>query len=381
MAAIDYFRRILETPDRAQELAASSRVVVGTMCNFVPEALILAVGAVPVRICSGDQETASEGERWAPRDSCPVCRSSIGRLVTRRDLLGGLDLLVVPTVCDAKRKLPQVVEAQVPVHVLAVPADKQADGVEEWWYAEVVRLQHRLEELTGTRLTRQALETAVRTLNARQRAFRELLQLQKAHPPRLSGLEMALVTNASFVADIVDWTKHVRALIAERTHREAGPDGPRLLITGAPIIYPDFQLLTALEEVGAHVVADVMCSGTDRLYIPIVLQEWTLPELLRAVAEISLLPTSCPCFTRSDDRLNRILDVILTHDVEGVVYRNLRLCTLFQFETLWVRAELEKAHIPMLELQMDYTSADTEQLLTRLQAFLEVVEAQRVRRG
>jgi len=32
----------------------------------------------------------------------------------------------------------------------------------------------------------------------------------------------------------------------------------------------------------------------------------------------------------------------------------------------------------MLELQMDYTAADAEQLSTRLQAFLEIVESRRV---
>ncbi len=375
MPAIEYFHRVLASPDRAQELAEGDRPVVGTMCNFVPEALILAAGAVPVRVCGGDHGAAGAAELLMPRDSCPVCRSSVGLLTARQGILQRLDLLVIPAVCDSKRKLPQVLGDQVPVHVMQVPADKQAEGAEAAWRDQVGQLARRLEGLTGKAITRRALAEAVQTLNARQQAFAELSELRRLHPPRVSGLEVAHVTNASFVADVEEWTREVRALAAERSAPAGGRDGPRVLVAGAPLIYPDFQLLEVIESAGAHVVADVMCSGTERLYVPIVPQEWSLPELLRAVAETALLPTTCPCFTRSEDCVSRILDLIETCQVEGVVWRNLRLCTLYQFEAQAVRAALEQADVPLLELQMDYTRGDAEPLATRLQAFLEVVGA------
>ncbi len=140
--------------------------------------------------------------------------------------------------------------------------------------------------------------------------------------------------------------------MAERGEAGSARPGPRLLVAGAPIIYPDLRLLEAIESAGAHVVADVMCSGAERLYVPIVPQEWTLSALLRAIAETALLPTTCPCFTRSDDHVNRVLDLIETYAVDGVVYRNLRLCTLFQFEAAAVRQALKAESVPMLELQM-----------------------------
>ena len=375
--ALDYFRRLLDTSQRADELAAGDRPVVGTMCNFVPEALILAAGAVPVRLCAGDHQAAGDAERLMPRDSCPVCRSSVGLLMARKGRFGRVDLLVIPAVCDSKRKLPELLAERLPVHVVQVPADKQADGAEAAWLAQVTRLSRRLEELTGKGLTRKPLEDAIRLLNARQQAFAELTELRKLHPPPISGLEMAIVTNSSFLADVACWTEHVHTLVAERRTSPGAHDGPRLLVTGAPLIHPDLQLLEAIESAGAHVVADLMCSGTERLYLPITPREWTLSEMLRAVAETALLPAACPCFTRSDDRINRLLDLAKTFAVDGVIYRNLRLCTLYQFETAIVRRPLEAEGLPMLDLQMDYTASDTEQLATRLQAFLEIVGARR----
>jgi benzoyl-CoA reductase/2-hydroxyglutaryl-CoA dehydratase subunit BcrC/BadD/HgdB len=380
MSSIDYFRHILQAPDRARELAAGERPVVGTMCNFVPEALVLAAGAVPVRICGGNHDAAREAEALVPRDSCPVGRSSVGLMQRREGVYQRLDLLVVPAVCDAKRKLPQVLDGRAPVHVMQVPVDKETDGAEAAWLDQVMRLAARLQELTGTPVTRTTLQAAIRTINSRQQAFSELLELRQSHPPGVSGLEMAQVTSASFIDDVERWTQRVRDLVSERGTPAEVPDGPRLLVTGAPIIHPDLQLLEAIEGAGAHVVADVMCSGAERLYMPIVPREWNLPEMLRAVAETALLPATCPCFTRADDRVSRILDLVETYSADGVIYRNLRLCTLFQFETAAVRSALEREDVPMLELQMDYTSGDTEQLLTRLQAFLEIMESRRATR-
>ena len=105
----------------------------------------------------------------------------------------------------------------------------------------------------------------------------------------------------------------------------------------------------------------------------LLLKEWNLPELMRAVAETALLPTPCPCFVRGEDRVNRILEFAEAYAVEGAIYHNLRLCTLFQFETPAVRDALREVGVPMLDLQTDYTAEDTEQLRTRVQAFLEML--------
>lgn len=375
MPAIEYFREILETLARSDELRTGSRPVVGTLCNFVPEALVIAAGAVPVRVCAGDHAAALQGEAVVPRDICPVCKSTVGTLRSPGGPHGRLDLLVVPAVCDAKKKLPQVLEGQCPVHVMELPVDKQGPGAERRWLEQVRFLAERLEKLTGQRITRQGLRGAIDFINQRQSAYRELLALRQEDPPRLSGLEALLLTNASFSDDVARWTQHARVLAAERRSAPAPARGPRLVVTGAPLIHPNLRLVELVESLGAHVVADDMCSGGERLYVPIIPQEWNLPEMLLAVAETALLPTTCPCFSRHDDRLARIGELVDAYSAQGVVYHNLRLCTLYQFEATAVRDSLAARSVPMLELQTDYTPEDTEQMHTRVQAFLEMLAA------
>jgi len=63
------------------------------------------------------------------------------------------------------------------------------------------------------------------------------------------------------------------------------------------------------------------------------------------------------------------------YSVDGVVYHSLRLCALYQFEATAVRDSLSSRSVPMLEIQSDYTPEDTEQMHTRVQAFLEMLAA------
>ncbi len=54
--AIEYFREIITTGRRQAEVEAFPGKVVGVYCNFVPEALLCALGALRVRLCSGKSE-------------------------------------------------------------------------------------------------------------------------------------------------------------------------------------------------------------------------------------------------------------------------------------------------------------------------------------
>ena len=59
MADIRYFKDILDSDRRAGELAAHEGPIVGTLCNFSPEEIIVAAGGVPLRLCGGDHESAA----------------------------------------------------------------------------------------------------------------------------------------------------------------------------------------------------------------------------------------------------------------------------------------------------------------------------------
>ena len=381
-ADVTYFRSVLEA-GRAAERTGSSRKVVGVFCNFVPEELIVAAGAIPVRLCAGSDEAANASEDIFPRDICPVSRASLGLL--RREAFGRLDLAVVPLVCDAKTKLAAAAAQFVPVHLMTVPRSKTDAGAEKLWSEQVQALKRRLENLTGSTIGWRELQQAIKLLDRRNLALRRLLELRRRDDPPLSGLDLLTIVGASFEDGPASWTEQVERLCAEleqtgpcHPERSEGSRRPRILLAGAPLIYPNFKLAEVIEQAGATIVADDLCSCTQRLYNRVVPEEWTVKAMMRALAEATLLPSICPCFADSADRLTRLLELVRGFRVDGVIHHTLRLCCLFDADSHQVHRALRERGIPFLNLHTDYSREDTAQLRTRVEAFLEVIAAGRM---
>lgn len=377
-AAMAAFDELMGPAGRADALSRERRPVVGTLCNFVPEALIVAAGAVPLRLDLGHALATDIGGRAVPADVCPEVKALVGAQIGRLPWFERADLVVVPTACDGKKKLARVLGEQRPVHVMELPQRRETRAASEQWQDQVRQLARAVARLPGAqRMRRTPLRRAIELLNRRTELARRLNRLRGADPPGLSGRDAFLVFHASFVADPAWWVDHAEALVAELEQREPdrGGAGVRLLLTGSPVLFPDYQLLHTIEQAGAVVVADEMCSGTQRLHNPVVLDESTVGGMLRAAAESTLLPCTCPCFVGSDRRIDRVLELCRESGARGVVHHTLRLCQLFDMELPRLTAALRERGLPLLNLDVDgFTSEGSATLRNRVEAFVEMID-------
>jgi benzoyl-CoA reductase/2-hydroxyglutaryl-CoA dehydratase subunit BcrC/BadD/HgdB len=60
-----------------------------------------------------------------------------------------------------------------------------------------------------------------------------------------------------------------------------------------------------------------------------------------------------------------------------VVYHILRLCQVFDYEFSKVYRVLEKKNIPILKAETEYSEEDAGQIKTRVEAFIEMIEAKK----
>lgn len=51
---------------------------IGTYCTMVPQELIYAAGAMPVKLCSGNYTAFMIGDDCVPRDACPLVKAVAG---------------------------------------------------------------------------------------------------------------------------------------------------------------------------------------------------------------------------------------------------------------------------------------------------------------
>lgn len=381
---LSYFRESVTARRAEAELVGFDGPVVGTCCNFVPEELVWAVGGRTIRLCGGSADWEAEGEKVMPRDVCPVAKSMAALPKMDPRLWGRLDLLVIPGSCDAKMKLADILRRHKAIHVMDVPAVKDSEPARRYWQAEVERLAARIEQLVGRKTTRHALGEAVRLSMRRESLLRALLDLRHGNDGRgalLTGEQFQFVAGASFADEPSRYTDRLAKLVAalleaqRAGYHAVGPGAPRVMLCGAPLIYPNFKLLNVIREAGAVVVADDSCAGTQRFYQHLAPRDWSRRELLKALADRALLASMCPCFASSDDRMSRIREMARISRADGIVYHQLRTCVLFAVESEILRHELAPAGLPLLVVDTDYSAGDTEQLRTRIAAFLEILAA------
>jgi benzoyl-CoA reductase/2-hydroxyglutaryl-CoA dehydratase subunit BcrC/BadD/HgdB len=381
LPALTYFEEVVAGDGRLAELRATSAPKVALFCNFAPEELVHAAGAVPVRVCAGFPGSIAAAEQVLPRDICPLVKSTFGLLTSGAEPVSLCDAAVVPLSCDPKTKLAQVLTDYLPTWVIDLPGRRDYVRDMPVWLSEIREFLRWLEKLTGKSVGRRQLRESIGLFRRRTEAFRALFNLRRRYPHLLSGRGAFLVTQASFTDDVARWTDQVWALLAELEGEGARqPEPPAgflpVLLTGAPVAWPNWKVANVIEEAGAWVVADTLCSGTHRLFDPVVVDEWTTSGMLRALALRYFSAPICPCFVQSADRMDRVIELSRDFHVRGVISHNLRLCQPTDMETTLLREVLKEEKIPLLVLQTDLGLEDVEQLKTRVEAFLEMtVEA------
>jgi benzoyl-CoA reductase/2-hydroxyglutaryl-CoA dehydratase subunit BcrC/BadD/HgdB len=72
-----------------------------------------------------------------------------------------------------------------------------------------------------------------------------------------------------------------------------------------------------------------------------------------------------------------MLNLVREHDVEGVVYHALRGCHLGLLESTRLELALRREGVPLLKVESEYDEGDVEQIRTRVEAFVEMIQARR----
>ena len=158
--ALGYFEEIVAGDQRTEELRALSAPKVAVFCNFAPEELIEAAGAVPLRVCAGFPSTITPAEEILPRDICPLVKSTFGMVTCGVEPVSLCDAAVLPLSCDPKTKLAQVLADYMPTWALDLPGRRDYVRDMPVWMSETKEFITWLQDLTGNTIRRRRLRDA-----------------------------------------------------------------------------------------------------------------------------------------------------------------------------------------------------------------------------
>ena len=347
----------------------------GWLCTYVPEEIIHAAGALPVRITGYSQEMELEdGNAYLYINNCSFSRSCLQMGI--RGEYDFLDGVVAGSTCDGARRLFDLWHHYLSTpfhHVLTVPR-KSTERAHDLYHSQVTQFKEHLEEFLGIPITDKALYQSIEVYNESRALLKRLYDLRKLNNPPISGAETMEVLNASFRMPKELFNEWLKSLLDElSTSGNAHKGRARLMVTGSVMNNPEF--IASIERLGGLVVTDELCSGTRYWSDPVVLDGDKTP--LQAISRRYLSNFPCARMFPSDERFNRIIELARDFKVEGVVSQIIRYCVPYAHDLPLITDRLKAQGIPTLALDVEYGTSGSGQIQTRVQAFLEMLEAKR----
>ena len=361
---------------KMKELKESGRRMVGTYCSFVPTELVEAAGGTTVSLCASSEEPIPAAEANLPRNLCPLIKASYGfALQDTCPYFYFSDFIVGETTCDGKKKMFELMNDIKDTFVMQLPSVRDEAAVDAW-EKEIVRFWKKLEDFYGITISEEDVKRAIELKNRERDVVLKFLELGKLNPAPISGYEMGTRLDAlGFNPDIEQRCR----IIEERTkevvkdweenHKGKPSKRPRILVTGCPNSGVREKTIRVIEELGADVVAFDCCNGTREKVEKV---DTTLP-VTRALAK-KYLNINCSVMSPNDSRMDYIAEMIDDYQVDGVLELVLQACHTYAIESYYVKKTATAKGVPYLKIETDYSTADSGQINTRLEAFLETLE-------
>jgi benzoyl-CoA reductase subunit C len=376
--ALDTLREVLSDPGAvARDWKALGKKVVGYRCIYVPEEIIWAAGMLPHPIY-GTPEPIVLADAYFQSCSCEFVRNIFDHALGGR--YSFLDHLVLANTCEFSRGLFALWETYIegiPVYMINNPLKLMEAGNHDYYRAELERFRDAMEQLSGTEVSDERLKDSIALHNETRSLLRELYDLRREDPPRITGEEAFDIVLATSLLPKDRAGPLLRRLLGEvQSRKKPQRSGPRLMVTGSIMDNP--MLIRLVEEQGGQVVVDDLCTTTKYFWHQVPNDEDPIEALYRFENGRPL----CTCTHPMGARLDHLQQLIEEFAVDGVVYFNLKYCHPLAYEAPIVKEVLKAKGLPCIILEVGHDMSGRGQLRTRLQAFVEMLEvAPRASRG
>lgn len=372
MLYIEKFNSAIPLPNSwIDDWRESGKKVFGYFCSYIPDELIYAADILPMRIRARSCSDTPMGDAYMCPTTCSYTRCCLE--LANRNQLNYLDGIVSSNSCDQIRRLYDNLRFKAPFpyqYFLNIPACVN-DITLDWFEHELSKFKGHLESNFGIKITNEKLKQTIKIYNESRTLLKDLYMLRKRDNPPISGTDVFNILLTGVTIPKEEFNQMLKKLLNELKEKEGISDyNRRIMVVGSLLDDPKF--INIIEDLGGLVVTDSLCHGS-RYFWDLVEEN---NEPIKALAKRYLTKVSCPRMTDGNaSRLNFILDLIKDFHIDGVILQRMKFCPFWWGEIFMLRRELKERDIPCLELEKEYILSGVGALRTRIQAFMEVIEA------
>lgn len=328
-------------------------------CAYTPLELLLAAGLEPVRFF-GNPVRIDDSDALLHPAICPYVRACLAEAMERK----GPHHAVFVNSCDGMRRLYDAWKDLFPddfVFLLDLPRNTGKAG-EQILAGEYRHLLAALCAFRGKEITRDDLIASCR---AREELRQSYLSLAEG----TSGA--ARIRLAQDFQSSPGSAMNGGAAGAPLSPAAQASPGVPVLLTGN-LLNPA-GLISLLEEAGARVTWADLCNGDRAFAAPTLAEGEDVEEVLYGLAAAYLERPPCARMLDAEKRYRILVENARSAGARGIVYASLKFCDSYLYEFPRARERLRREGIPVLRLESDYADGHAGQVLTRVEAFLEMI--------
>jgi bcr-type benzoyl-CoA reductase subunit C len=342
--------------------------VFGYFCSYTPVELIRAAGIHPVRLFGGTEDI-TQADTLVQSFVCPFVRG-----VLDTALKGGFDYLdgiVHAYTCDATCGLFGIWQRNIKTEFtyMFAPPYSLSEGALRYYVNELNKLKKALEEYVSAPISDESISRSIETHNRQRAALSRLYSVRAANPSPIAGSDVLDAVLCGAIMPPEEHSQMTEALIGEILRPVGcGQDAHRVFISGSEL--HDSEILRVIEEAGATIVGDDLCTGARGFSGLVEGDGGPLERLARRYLGRVPCPSRLP-FRR---RLEFILERMRESRAQAVIFIIQKFCDPHLAEHPLLSDVLKGAGIPNMVIETEHrVGANREQIRTRVQGFLEML--------
>ncbi|MBN2027886.1 MAG: 2-hydroxyacyl-CoA dehydratase [Actinobacteria bacterium] len=326
---------------------------VAWFCTYTPLEILDASGLTPVRHF-GDPGSLESADSFLHPAICPYVRACLAAAIAG----GGPHHAVFVNSCDGMRRLYDAWSDRFRddfVYLVDLPRNPGA-GSERLLAREYKRLMRELSHSWGREITTGGLLEASHAREERR------LDYLRACEGIYGAARLRLAMEAH--------TRPPGDVLPEASEG-GGNHGAPVLLTGN-LLNPA-GLVSSLDRAGASVAWIDLCNGDRAFASPTLPRGDDVDGLLASLARSYLDRHPCARMSEPERRYDLLVERVRSEEARGVIYASLKFCDSYLYDFPRVQKRLQEEGIPLLRLESDYSDGHVGQLLTRVEAFLEML--------
>jgi benzoyl-CoA reductase subunit C len=346
--------------------------VLGYYEPYMPEEIVYAAGALPVRLLSRHEpDDATDRQMYG---NCACSRDILNQFIKGRyDYIDGL---INAEGCQWMLNAFQTTLNNKPElfnHYVFVPDYVDGKTSKDVMCSELNVFKKAVEKWTGKTITDSDLDRAIEVYNANRRLMRQVYELRRADNPVVLGSEAMEMVLASQVMDKEEMNDMLRDAIAKLADRKPRRDtGVRLMLIGSPT--SDAALEELVESLGANVVIDELCTGSCYFWNEVI------PQADRLMA-VSLRYLGRPHCALKDNNWRRrpahIYQLYEDYQAQGIIIAKQIYCHPHGTDNPLIWKVLRERNISFHYFERD-TTLPYEETRLRLEAFINMLKPELV---